>query len=209
MFKKLITATLPVIVFASFGLIQQTNAQSPIDFGIKGGLNFTNLAGTDDDLESRTGIHAGIVVDFSFPLMPLGIESGIYYSQKGAQISEDGMTATWKLDYVEVPVLGKISVGPPGPFSPHILMGPYAAYNVNSELDVSAGSESETEDFSELTSDIDFGGVIGVGADFSLGVTKLNIQARYSRGLIDVNENGFENEGEHNSVFSITAGIMF
>ncbi len=209
MFKKLITATLSVIVFASFGLIQKTHAQNPIDFGIKGGLNFTNLAGTDDDLESRTGIQAGVVLDISFPLLPLGIESGIYYSQKGAQISEDGMTATWKLDYVEVPVLGKISVGPPGPFSPHIVVGPYAAYNVNSELDVSAGSESETEDFSEITSDIDFGGVIGVGADFNLGVTKLNIQARYSRGLIDVNENGFENEGEHNSVFSITAGIMF
>lgn len=209
MFKKLITATLSVIVFFSFGLIQQTNAQSPIDFGIKGGLNIANLAGAEDDLDSRTGIHAGLVLDFSFPLMPVGIESGIYYSQKGAQISEDGMTATWKLDYVEVPVLAKISVDPPGPFSPHIVVGPYAAYNINSELDVSAGSASVIEDFSEFTSDIDFGGVIGVGADFSLGVTKLNIQARYSRGLLDVNDNGFEDEGEHNSVFSISAGIMF
>ncbi|CAN5443982.1 hypothetical protein BH23BAC3_BH23BAC3_14950 [soil metagenome] len=209
MFKKLITATLSVIVFFSFGLIQQTNAQSPIDFGIKGGLNIANLAGAEDDLDSRTGIHAGLVLDFSFPLMPVGIESGIYYSQKGAQISEDGMTATWKLDYVEVPILAKISVGPPGPFSPHIVVGPYAAYNINSELDVSAGSASVIEDFSEFTSDIDFGGVIGVGADFSLGVTKLNIQARYSRGLLDVNDNGFEDEGEHNSVFSISAGIMF
>jgi len=209
MFKKLITATLSVVVFASFGLIQQTNAQSPIDFGIKGGLNIANLAGAEDDLDSRTGIHAGLVLEFSFPLTPVGIESGIYYSQKGAQTSEDNITATWKLDYIEVPVLAKISVGPPGPFSPHIVAGPYAAYNINSELDVSAGSESVTEDFSEFTSDIDFGGVIGVGADLSLGVTKLTIQARYSRGLIDVNDNGFEDEGENNSVFSISAGIMF
>jgi len=200
------------MVVTSFGLIQQTHAQSLVDFGIKGGLNFANLAGAEDDLDSRTGLHAGLVLDFSFPMIPIGIESGIYYSQKGAEVSEEGLTATWKLDYIEVPVMAKLNVGPPGPFSPHLLLGPYAAYNINSELDVTAGAASltdETDDFSEITTDIDFGGVIGIGADFNLGVTKLNVQARYSRGFIDVNDNGFEDESQKNSVFSISAGIMF
>lgn len=209
MINKLTKIILSAAVIASFGLIQQTHAQSPIDFGIKGGLNFANLAGAEDDLDSRTGVHAGLVLDFSFPMLPVGIESGIYYSQKGAEVSEAGATATLQLDYVEVPVLAKINFGPPGPFSPHVVVGPYAAYNINSEFDVSAGSASVTEDFSEFTSDIDFGGVIGVGADFSMGVTKLNLQARYSRGLIDINDNGLDGEGEYNSVFSISAGIMF
>lgn len=209
MINKLTKIILSAAVIASFGLVQQTHAQSPIDFGIKGGLNFANLAGAEDDLDSRTGVHAGLVLDFSFPLSPIGIESGIYYSQKGAEVSEAGATATWKLDYIEVPVLAKINVGPPGPFSPHFVAGPYAAYNINSEYDISAGSASASEDFSEFTSEIDFGGVIGVGADFSLGITKLNIQGRYSRGLIDINDNGVDGDGEYNSVFSISAGIMF
>jgi len=209
MINKITKVILSIFVITLIGFTQQTHAQSPVDFGIKGGLNFANLTGSEDDLESRTGSHVGLVIDFSFPMIPVGIESGIYYSQKGAAVSEEGATATLKLDYIEVPVLAKIKVGPPGPFSPHFVVGPYAAYNINSEFDVSAGSASVTEDFSEFTSDIDFGGVLGVGADFSMGVTKLNIQAKYSRGLIDINDNGFEGEGEYNSVFSITAGIMF
>lgn len=205
MIKKLTTSALSLLLIATIGLFQQTNAQSPVDFGIKGGLNFANLAGSDDDLDSRTGIHAGLVIDFTLPLLPIGIESGIYYSQKGAEVSFEGITATGKLDYIEVPVMAKISVGPPGPFAPHIIAGPYAAYNVKSELD----DPMESTDMSDATTDIDFGGVIGLGADLNLGLTKVNVQARYSRGFVDINDNGFDEDGEYNSVFSISAGIMF
>lgn len=208
MTHKLTTIALSIFMIASFGLSNQVNAQSPIDFGIKGGLNFANLS-SDDDLDSRTGIHAGLVLDFSLPMLPIGVESGIYYSQKGAEFTENGITVTGKLDYIEVPVLAKISVGPPGPFSPHVLIGPYAAYNINAEFEASSGSASFSEDFSDETSDIDFGGIVGVGADFNLGVTKLNVSARYSFGLTDINDTDFDVDEEKHRVFMISAGIMF
>jgi len=196
-------------MLASLGLIQKTNAQSPVNFGIKGGVNFANLANSDDELDSRSGVHAGLVLDLSLPLLPIGIESGVYYSQKGAELTEENITVTGKIDYIEVPLMAKINVGPPGPFSPHFVIGPYAAYNVNAEFEASDGNITINEDLDDMTSDFDFGGVIGIGADFNLGITRLNLQARYSRGFLDINDDGFEEDSEFNSVFSISAGILF
>lgn len=208
MIKRLTTAALSIFMIVSYGLIHQVNAQSPIDFGVKGGVNIANLS-SDDDLDSRTGIHAGLVLDFSLPLLPIGVESGIYYTQKGAEFTEEGITVTGKLDYIEVPVLAKISLGPPGPFSPHVVVGPYAAFNTKAEFEASSGSASLSEDFSDQTSDLDFGAIAGVGADFNLGLTKLNVSARYSYGFSNINDSDFEVDEENNRVFMISAGIMF
>ena len=103
--------------------------------------------------------------------------------------------------------MAKINVGPPGPFTPHLLVGPYAAYNINAEWEATDGS-SLTSDRSDFTTDVDFGGIVGVGADFNAGVTKLNVQARYSRGFVDINDNG-NDDGVYHNVFTIAAGIMF
>lgn len=206
--KKLITIGTALIFAAMFAFADQAQAQSPVNFGVKGGVNIANISG-DEDSDSRSGIHAGVVLDFSLPALPIGIESGIYYTQKGAELTEQGITLTGKLDYIEVPVLAKLRLGPPGPFSPHLVLGPYAAYNVNAELEASDGSASASEDLSDVTSDFDFGGIVGVGADFSLGLTKLNISARYSFGFSNINDTDFDTDDESHRVFMISAGIMF
>ncbi len=206
--KKLITLGTAFIFAAMFAFADQATAQSPVNFGVKGGVNIANISG-DEDPDSRSGIHAGVVLDFSLPALPIGIESGIYYTQKGAELTEQGITLTGKLDYIEVPVLAKLRLGPPGPFSPHLVLGPYAAYNVNAELEASDGSASASEDLSDVTSDFDFGGIVGVGADFNLGLTKLNISARYSFGFSNINDTDFDTDDESHRVFMISAGIMF
>jgi len=205
--RKLSTLIISTILFLSLAITAQ--AQSPVDFGVKGGINLADLANFDEDFNTRTGLHAGLVLDFSLPMMPIGIESGVYYSQKGSEATYGSGSLTFKLDYIEVPVMAKINVGPPGPFTPHILAGPYAAYNINAELEGTSGSSTATEDASDFTTDVDFGGIVGVGADFNAGVTKLNVQARYSRGFVDINDNGNDDDGVYHNVFTISAGIMF
>lgn len=206
--NKLPIIGLLIFMIVSFGLIDKANAQSPINLGLKGGLNFANIS-SDDDLDSRTGFHAGLVLDFSLPALPLGVESGLYYTQKGAEFTEEGITVTGKLDYIEVPLLAKINVGLSGPISPHVVIGPYAAYNVNAEFEASSGSVSFSEDLSDDTSDLDFGGIAGLGADFNLGVTKVNVSARYSFGFSNINDSEFEQDDESHRIFMISAGIMF
>lgn len=183
------------------GVISVSNAQLPIDFGIKAGVNLANFSGTDADLDSRQAFVVGASLDLSLPMFPVGIESGVYFSQKGV---EPG-ASTLKLDYIEVPVLAKLKFGPPGPFSPHFVAGPYVGFNITSEIEDGDGNTLDLDDF---INEVDFGGMLGVGADFNMGLTKLNAQVRYSMGLTPVYIDQFD-DGERNTVLSVVVGVRF
>lgn len=191
---------LPVLIAAIISMAfftQNVNAQSPVSFGLKGGLNISNLHGSDIEYEAKTGVMVGAVLDLSLPALPMGIESGVYYTQKGAEINNDAIN----LDYIEVPVLAKVQLGPPGPIKPHLVVGPYLGFNMNAEND--AG-----DDLSDSFKSNEFGGIAGVGLDFNMGVAKLNTQARYSYGFTSVYEDD-SIDSDRNAVFTIAVGIMF
>lgn len=192
-----------ITLFLLAGIAKTAEAQSPVNFGIKGGVNLANLS--DGDADVRTGFTGGLVIDLGLPLIPFGVETGLYYSQKGLSNSSNGTSSTFKIDYLEVPVLAKFSLGPPGPISPSFVIGPYAGYLLNSEIKGENESGSITRNLDDDTATVDFGLIAGVGVDFNLGLTKVNVQTRYGYGFIDA----FENQDSKNRVLSITAGIMF
>lgn len=66
-------------------LLPETNAQSGFDLGIKAGLNFANLNGGPHELATRTGLFAGFAIGYSSESLPVEFESGLFYSQKGAE----------------------------------------------------------------------------------------------------------------------------
>lgn len=199
--KSLKVILLSSLIMSFTGILSTSSAQLPIDFGIKAGVNLANFSGTDMDLDSRQAFVVGASLDISLPMFPVAVESGVYYSQKGAESGG----STIKLDYVEVPVLAKFNFGPPGPFSPHLVAGPYVGFLVDSELEDSAGNTADLEDFTE---EVDFGGIVGLGADFNMGLTKLNAQVRYSMGLSSVFTNQLD-DGERNAVLSVVVGVRF
>lgn len=203
--KKLPVLLLSFILLTFTALLSNANAQSPIDFGVKAGVNVSNFAGTDESPDFRTGLMVGVAADLSFPLFPIGIETGLYYSQKGSEFSAGGVTMATRLDYLEVPVLAKLSLGPPGPLSLHVLAGPYAGLNINAEQEAPG---SDAVDISDEVTSLDIGGTIGVGASVSAVLTKVDVQARYSRGFNSVFENGNGDEPK-NSVFTVSVGIFF
>lgn len=86
-----------------FLLAYTVNAQS---FGIKGGINFSNLNGRDDaNFKSLTSFHIGILKEFVL-LDNLTLQPELMYSTQGAQIknSDDN----YKLNYILVPILAKV-----------------------------------------------------------------------------------------------------
>ena len=212
--KKLKLALCLACTLLVASVSEVAQAQTPLNFGIKGGLNISNLSGDlMDDYDHRVGLTIGAVVDISIPLSPVGVETGVYYSQKGAAFSDEfningdlfNFDGTFKLDYLEVPILAKVNFGPPGPLGLHVVAGPYVSYLLNAEYDESINGGTETYDVSDDIEPIDIGLTGGLGVDFNLGLTKLNVQARYSMGMLDV-EDGMDYK---NRVISVVAGFTF
>lgn len=199
--KKLFALILVIGLMTSAGA-ETLKAQSPLNFGIRGGLNIANLNNVDDT-DARTGLLAGAYLNFKVPMSPVSIQPEILYAQKGFEatttVSGQQVNATTKLDYIEVPVLAKFSFAP-GPLTPKVYFGPYVGFNVKAEVEAESGGNSASVDVKDSIKDTDFGVVVGAEVSFS----KLNVGLRYGAGLTKIAED--DSDGK-NGVFSIVAGI--
>lgn len=138
-----------------------TTADAKIRLGVKGGLNFASLSfnqqSLNDLIGSRTGWHAGVMMNVGLPL-GLSLQPEILYSSKGMENGTIG--------YVEVPVdlqWGfKIAM-----FRPYVSLTPYVSYKTNS-----------SDSFTDLNS---WDGGIGLGA--GVDVWKLQVSVKYMWGL--------------------------
>ena len=106
----------------------------PVVAQINGGLNLSRFVGGDAVGTAKTKLHLGA----SVPLVrvgPLSLIPELYYAQRGGdrQLNtilydiEDPL-ADFSLNYIEVPILLRLSVNLPGPFAAYFGGGPTYAW---------------------------------------------------------------------------------
>lgn len=77
-----------------------------IKWGVKGGVNMTKIdwdGGHDGNKDNSTGFFIGPMAEITIPIVGLGVDGALLYSQKG----EDGL----KQQGIEVPVNLKYTIG--------------------------------------------------------------------------------------------------
>jgi hypothetical protein len=161
-------------------------------------VNFANQS-TDPDaeLDSRTGMavggYVGIPVNNVLSVQPEGL-----FTMKGAE--SEG--SSWKLNYIEVPVLARASFMHEASAHPAIFAGPAVGFNLSSKIE--DDSVEESIDVKDETNPIDFGVVVGGGVDipFSSGKNSLGLDLRYTLGLNNVNDS------ETSEDFSVKNGVL-
>ncbi|MCU0350229.1 MAG: PorT family protein [Flavobacterium sp.] len=201
------------------GLIFSANAQdsgsstSP-SFGIKGGVNFTNLYVEDvNDNNVLTSFNAGLFANF--PLSEsVSIQPEANFSRKGAELVYDNLlasgTARFKLNYLEMPLLLKLNVTK----NLNLHFGPYLAYLMDAQItnETDGGSFNFEENISnEDLNKFDYGLSGGVGLDFENSF----IGIRYNYGLQTIGKertfagSNYTFPDGKNSALSIYFGLKF
>jgi hypothetical protein len=200
----------------------QLDAQG-ITIGLKAGVNVADLAieeaGTSVSTDTRTVVALGPFVEFGLGGV-LAVQPELLYSQKGASFSEPGIDLTFKLNYIEVPVLLKARLSPPGsPVRPSIYAGPVVGFESKCEVEGSAEGVSANIDCSEFvelsegevdlqTKSVDFGLALGAGLDIPAGPVVIVGDVRYTLGLTDVNDvTGASALDIKNRAWSVFAGV--
>ena len=153
-------------------------------FGVKGGLSWTNLRGEGEDVDDkdmRLGFHGGVFGRVS-PSEHLGFQAELLYSQKGTTVIYDGLIdqeATFKLSYIELPVLVAIGIGE----VIEVHAGVYAAYLVSSKVSTEGdlGSDADELDRDNFQG-ADYGLLLGGGVN--LGPAQIGL--RYVHGLAEL-----------------------
>lgn len=153
-------------------------AQSQIQGGLKGGINYNSDSFSDvkDDVfngaKSKTGFHAGGWLRIKLPATGLYIRPELVYTQLSneVQYKPTATVTTYNIQKIDVPVLlgfNFLKVG-------HVFAGPSFQYILDSDFDI--------EDLKQVDSD-GFSVGLQLGAGVELG--KLGLDVRWERALSD------------------------
>lgn len=197
-----------------------TVAQAQVQFGLKAGVNYSNIAGDlqhEDIYQNKLGFVGG--VSANLPLSSdgfLNLAPELLYSSKGYQYQDEKFTVggqEWKrkgdisFNYIDLPVLLRINAG--GLFFEG---GPVASYLLDikdkTELKINEEDQEDTRIISKGdASDFEIGYAAGLGYKAPMGVL-LNLRYNGSiNALADENDNGELTNGRH-SLFQFTVGFL-
>ncbi len=185
-----------------------SNAQET-RFGVKGGLNISNLGGDVEDNSAILGFHVGGFAEIKLS-EKFAIQPELLFSTQGSKIEDSGedYSAEDKLNlsYINLPIMAKFFVAPK--FS--LEAGPQIGFLVSAKDKYEETYLGETissdEDVKDNFKSIDFGLNLGAGFDFT---ENLSAGVRYNIGLSNIADADDEDFKLNNSVFSLSVGYKF
>ncbi|HNV50401.1 MAG: porin family protein [Bacteroidales bacterium] len=209
-------------------VVSMTTGAFAQNFGLKGGLNLSNILAKDDnttysdDFKMNPGFHIGATAEFPFSDM-FSFETGLLLSTKGYKISEEEtfmgkkieMKIKTNLFYLDIPLTAKASfdLGDAkvfGLFGPYIGMGLTGQSKTVTTIDgktekekedVEWGSEKGKSDLKRL----DFGLTIGAGVEIDL----FQIGLGYNLGLANISPYNDGGMKINNRVIGLSVGYKF
>ena len=130
--RKIFTAA----IVAATMLFSTSSAQAQVKFGLKGGLNVTNMSLNSEvfDADNQTGFFIGPTVKFTLPIVGLGIDASALYDQRDAKITveDNGASVESKIKYqsINIPINLRYGVGLGSTASVYLFAGPQFGFNV-------------------------------------------------------------------------------
>jgi len=191
-------------------------------FGIKGGLNLSNMLiesdGETEDLKMNPGFHIGGIIDFQFTDL-LSLETGIILDTKGFKFEDEGSGYSYKeklnLFYLDIPVVLKVSIDVGSSVKIFGVAGPYIGVGLTGkwksveEYQGDEDTDEEKVDWGNTDDDhlkrFDYGLEFGAGVEikaFLIGVS-------YDLGLANISAYTDYETKIKNRVLRITVGFWF
>jgi hypothetical protein len=200
--KTMNRITLTLALILAFGSLTAQNFK----FGIQAGTNLAVQSPIGDyynNKDIRAGLHAGIFGNYSFS-ENVSLQAELNVDQKGSSTE----VATNKYDYVSVPVLFNYSLGKSWktPLHFNLYGGPYAAFLISAETEISTDEINETVDMKDNSENTELGAIIGFGVKYPVKESSLLFNIRLGLGLTSFDKN---NADPKNKYIGLSLGYEF
>lgn len=126
--KKLFTL---IVLVAATCFAMPASAQ--LKFGVKGGLNITDMSLSSDVFETsnRTGFFIGPTVKFTLPIVGLGIDASALYDQRESELTNaDNEVTKIKQQAINIPINMRYDIGLGSLAAVYLAAGPQFGFNV-------------------------------------------------------------------------------
>ena len=189
-----------ILVLATvIGVLGVTEARAQDRGGVRLGYNAANLSTSEAGIDPK--VRSGLVVGL-FGVVPVNgmfaVQPEVLYSQQGARVEDGSDKATLKIDYVQIPVLGRIRLGARSPA--YLLVGPSFGFRTRADMTFN----DQTESFKDDVKGSDVGLVTGI----SVYSGRFVVDGRYTWGLMNI-DGTRDSAKTKNRVLSVSAGIRF
>lgn len=217
-------------VLIGLGFVSTAQNNSKVSFGLRGGFDYQNINGTDQNGGKLTfdmvpRFHVGLVIEIPVA-NEFFVQPALLYTTKGTLAKNDYLglpiSTEFNLGYIELPLnfVYKPTIGNGNLI---IGLGPYAAYAIGGTIEYTVDGSSTKENIKltdEYTSanpfdakyikPFDYGGNILFGYQFAGG---LSAQLNAQLGLAEMRPNNTLNPNSQvsfkNTGFGISLGYMF
>lgn len=198
--------TILLFALVVFGVSSSLMAQEYWNYGVKGGVNFSNMSSDGfEENNSRTGFNLGFFAEI--PVSDrISIQPEVLYATQGTEatgvFAGQSYKGEYQLDYVQVPLIAKFYVVD----GLAIEAGPSFNFLAQEEYEFDNGV-SEIEMDSDLANTFEFGGAVGASYKFNNGFL---ISGRYTQGFTDVyDDNNWGDDAIKNNGVQLGVGFVF
>ncbi|MDB5264343.1 MAG: hypothetical protein JWQ14_3626 [Adhaeribacter sp.] len=208
------------LFFIAIALFTFSFAEAQTRFGLKGGINYSNIAGdlqNQDIYQNKIGFNGGIQANF--PIIAdgfLSLQPELLYSQKGYQYRDEKFTILGvererkgkvNYNYLDLPVLLKVNAG-----GLYFEGGPQLSYlmgirdNTEEKIGSSDYKNTTVVDKDHLA-ELEIGYAAGLGFQATNGVS---LGIRYNGGINKLAKDNGNDEltNARNSVFQLQLGYL-
>lgn len=183
------------LILAIFFLFAISSQAQIFDWGVKAGVNYANLSGSEITVNAKnyksdaiTSFHAGLVAKVRL-FEGVALQPELLYSTQGASYKINvGELIKNEIGYISIPVMAKIDLNKT--FS--LELGPQASFLLSDK------DKFVVKDYSTF----DFSAAAGLGVKIT---DNIFLQARYVLGLTEISKNA----EAKNSVVQVSAGVFF
>lgn len=180
-------------------------AQAQIHFGVKGGLNLSkaSFSHVSDNFkkDNFTGFFIGPMTEFTIPVVGLGVDAALLFSQRGIKVSGAGADFTVKQNGLDIPVNLKYNIGLGSMLGIYFAAGPDFYFDFAGDQTI-AGSKVDKKK-AEVG--------INVGAGVKL-LKHLQVGANYNIPLGDtaqLKEDGVEYSAYKTKTWQVSVAYIF
>jgi hypothetical protein len=158
--------------------------------GLFGGFNLATFGGEGVDGVSRFLTSTGGL----YLVRPLGaslsIRPEVLFSPKGAKEEDQGVTGTYRLNYIDIPLLLQFEPRRTAGLRPMLHAGPTLGLNIGCSIRVQqSGQNGQNFKCSEADlepSTIDFSAIVGGGVSFPVNGRRVTVGGRYQHSFSEV-----------------------
>ncbi len=188
-FFKTLVVVAAIALFAT--PVNAYAGDKPLQFGVKAGLNFTNMSNTPslddfdkDFLKTYTGFNAGILLRINLPL-GFEIQPELLYVQSGGQFQSDGVLAFGSANVklydgsLRLPVNIQWGIELFNVVKPYVFVSPFIGYTLFQNVEGWNDITNTTEKMSLEPERLQYGIGLGIGVN----VWKLQVAFKWNWNL--------------------------